>query len=403
MKNSRLLKSATAIALSFVCVAGIAGCSQDSSSDSDGAVAATVNGVEILEDTVTNNIQNIRTYYSLDDDDTWAQYLSMYGMTAEELRSNQIDALINQELINQFANEYDADATDEEIDESVETMKANYSSDEAWESALTTAGFADEQEYRDAIAYSITYQNLEDKFAEEAAVDDETLLENAPDLLTSYDGTKKSSHILFSADDTETAQSVLDQINAGTLDFAEAAETYSTDSSASDGGNVGWDTLNTFVTEYQTALDELEVGQVSGLVESDYGIHIIECTDEFNVPDELVSLDQIPEEILEQIKSDYEETAGDDAFDAWLQEKYDSSEIVINDMPEGLPYDVDMSAYETDDDEDATDESADDTEAVTDDAETADGEGDDVDSTEVTDEATDVEVEGAETDSAETE
>ncbi len=121
------------------------------------------------------------------------------------------------------------------------------------------------------------------------------------------------------------------------------------------------------------------------------------------MPDELVSLDQIPEEILEQIKSDYEETAGDDAFDAWLQEKYDSSDIVINDMPEGLPYDVDMSAYETDDDEDATDESTDDTEAVTDDAETADGEGDDADSTEVTDEATDVEVEGAEIDSAETE
>ena len=40
---------------------------------------------------------------------------------------------------------------------------------------------------------------------------------------TMFNGAKKSSHILFASSDTEKAQEVLDQINAGTLDFAEAA------------------------------------------------------------------------------------------------------------------------------------------------------------------------------------
>ena len=114
---------------------------------------------------------------------------------------------------------------------------------------------------------------------------DEEVLEYAKTAVASYDGAKKSPISLFDADDKETAQSVLDQINSGELDFAEAAKEYSTDTgSAADGGDVGWDKLTTFVDEYQDALDSLEVGQVSGLVESDYGYHIIKCTEEFTAP-----------------------------------------------------------------------------------------------------------------------
>ena len=109
---------------------------------------------------------------------------------------------------------------------------------------------------------------------------DEDVLSYAQTYISSFDGAKRSSHILFDADDTETAQSVLDQINAGTLDFAEAAKTYSKDSSAQNGGDVGWDKLNSFVSEYTAGLADLSKGQVSGLVTSSYGIHIIKCTDE---------------------------------------------------------------------------------------------------------------------------
>ncbi|WP_369677506.1 peptidylprolyl isomerase, partial [Klebsiella pneumoniae] len=89
---------------------------------------------------------------------------------------------------------------------------------------------------------------------------------------------------LFDSADEATAQEVLDKINSGELDFAEAAQQYSKDSSAQNGGDVGWDKMTSFVEPYQTALDGLAVDQVSGLVTTDYGIHIIKCTDEFNAP-----------------------------------------------------------------------------------------------------------------------
>ena len=64
---------------------------------------------------------------------------------------------------------------------------------------------------------------------------------------TTYDGAKRSSHILFDSGDEATAREVLDKLNAGELDFAEAAKEYSKDGSASDGGDVGWDKTSSFV------------------------------------------------------------------------------------------------------------------------------------------------------------
>ena len=127
--------------------------------------------------------------------------------------------------------------------------------------------------------------------------------------VSSFDNAKRSSHILFSAEDEATAQSVLDQINAGTLDFVEAVQEYSTDSAAkAKDGDVGWDKLSSFDTAYQEALDGLEKDQVSGLVTSSFGIHIIKCTDVYTAPEELTSTDQIPAEFVEQRRAWFPKT-----------------------------------------------------------------------------------------------
>ena len=54
---------------------------------------------------------------------------------------------------------------------------------------------------------------------------------------------------------------MLDKLNAGEVEFADAAKEYSEDSSADGGGDVGWDKLTTFVTEYQDALSALSKGR----------------------------------------------------------------------------------------------------------------------------------------------
>lgn len=348
MKTANILKAICATGLSIACVWTLAGCSGTQASGSSGLVAATVNGTEIAEDDITAYIESFRESSSLTDEAAWGEWMASSSLTPESVREEVIDMYTQRELIKEGAQELNVSVDSSEIDPYVEKTKANYSSDEQWQAALSQAGMT-EDEYRSELELQLKSQKLQETFSADDPTEEE-LVQYAQMYASAYDGAKRSSHILFAADDTATAQSVLDQINAGTLDFAAAAQQYSTDTgSAVNGGDVGWDALNSFVTEYTDALNGLSKDQVSGLVTSTYGTHIIKCTDVFTAPAEVTSTDQIPAEFLDTIKSSLSSQKQQEAYSTWLEEKKTSADIVINDMPEGLPYYVDMSKYATDD------------------------------------------------------
>ena len=72
------------------------------------------------------------------------------------------------------------------------------------------------------------------------------------------------------------AQAILDSIKAG-ADFAEMAKRYSEDQgSASQGGDLGFVRRGQFVKEFEEAVFSLGEKQISGLVETEFGIHIIQ-------------------------------------------------------------------------------------------------------------------------------
>ena len=401
MKYPKILKNAFALLLAGVFAVGMTSCSSNSDTsdstvdiyDTSEGVAVTVNGVEIGEKAITAYIESYRSLNSLDDDDSWAEWLVSYEYTPEDIRTDVIDYYTSQELLRQAAEENGVTADSDEIESQIETMRSYYDSDEAWEEALESNGLT-EDSYYDLLELSALEEALMEVVATASEPSEDDLLSSGETYATSYDGAKKSSHILFSSDDEETAQEVLDLINAGELDFAEAAEQYSTDTgSAEDGGNVGWDALTTFVDEYQEALDELEEGEVSGLVTSSYGIHIIMCTEVFEAPDEVTSMDQLPDEFVETITEELEEASLEESYSEWFDEYEEASEIEVTDMPEGLSYDVDLSDYTTDEDEEETTDTTDESDDTTDDTETTtESEDTDSDSTEddtTTDEDTD--------------
>lgn len=341
--KKRITALVCAAVLALGCVFAATGCSGKQ-------VAATVKvgdgtAVEIYEDTITADVEAFRSSYGLEDEADWAEWMSTYGYTPETVRETMIDSYVETELIKAAAKENGVTVETSTIDNYVNQIKSNYDSDEAFTNALTSAGYTLES-YRERVEEALLEQDLMDKVTPLTDPDDETLLTYAEMYASYYDGAKRSSHILFSADDTETAQKVLDQINAGTLDFAEAAKQYSQDSgSAADGGDVGWDVASSFVEEYTDALDSLEAGQVSGLVTSDYGIHIIKCTEVFNAPEEMTSLDQMPSSLLELISENVKSYAQQSDFSSWLSDYKENATIDIKDMPSNLSYNVDMTKY----------------------------------------------------------
>lgn len=89
----------------------------------------------------------------------------------------------------------------------------------------------------------------------------------------------------------------------------------------------------------------------------------------------VTSIDQIPTEWQESIKESLQSRGQTTNYQNWLSEKKDSSDLQINDMPSGLPYDVDMSKYQTDtSDSSSTSDGSSSDGATTDSANTADNE-----------------------------
>lgn len=349
MKHGALLRKISVVGVSAACCIALVGC-DGTNYGYTGGVAATVNGAEIQEDTITKYIQDFRTSSDLTSDDDWGNWMKENSFDPATVRDQVIDYYVENELKKQACDEKGITVERSQVDDEINNMKANYDSDDAWKQALSSAGLTEDQ-YRESVEAGLLDKALEDAVAGDAATaDDSKALDMLNTYYTMFNGAKKSSHILFASGDTEKAQEVLDQINAGTLDFAEAAKQYSTDTaSAADGGNVGWDAINSFVTDYTDALDGLSVGQVSGLVTSDYGIHIIKCTDEFTCDGKATSLSAYPQEFVDYISNIVKDQSKSTAYSNWFNDYKAQADIQNNDMPENVPYNLDMTKYDNSD------------------------------------------------------
>lgn len=326
-----------------------------------GGVAATVNGVNIKEDTVTEQIMSLRQS-SYESDEDWATYLSQQGLTPESYRENVIDSIARQYLLTQAEKEYDITVSQDDLDEAWDEAVENYGGDEdTFVDMITQFGFTKET-YQENTKSSLAQEKLREKVASVEDPTDDQIVSHINENLDTYNDARRSSHILFKVADDATdeesaeveakAQEVLDKLNAGEVEFADAAKEYSEDSSADDGGDVGWDKLTTFVTEYQDALSALSTGQMSGLVKTTYGYHIILCTDQFNV-ESVSSADEIPEAIRDAISSKIKAEEESAKYSTWLNDYIDKADIKINEMPEDAPYNVDMSKAKADEDTDS--------------------------------------------------
>jgi len=109
--------------------------------------------------------------------------------------------------------------------------------------------------------------------------DEETLLSLYDDEQQrfSVDETRKAQHILVQTE--EEASLILDQINAG-ADFFDMAKEHSIDYSTNNvGGDLGYFERERMVPEFDKIVFELNTGETSGVVKTQFGYHIIRVND----------------------------------------------------------------------------------------------------------------------------
>jgi peptidyl-prolyl cis-trans isomerase D len=138
--------------------------------------------------------------------------------------------------------------------------------------------------------------------------DDDVKRHYEENLATLYTTTeqRRASHILFKvppgspdASAIEArARGVLEQIRGG-ADFAELAKTSSEDSSAAQGGDLGWFGKGRMVPEFEQAVFGGREGDVSDLVKTQFGYHIIKVTG--SRPAGARPLEEVKDQIRQQL------------------------------------------------------------------------------------------------------
>lgn len=103
-------------------------------------------------------------------------------------------------------------------------------------------------------------------------------------------------------------------------DFAAQAKLYSEDGSAAQGGDLGWLSPGETVSEFETAMDALKVKQVSGLVQSGFGWHLIQVLERRNT-------DVTAEQKKMQARNAIRTFRSDEAFQDWLRQLRDRAFI----------------------------------------------------------------------------
>ncbi len=155
-----------------------------------------------------------------------------------------------------------------------------------------------------------------DDLAAEAEVTDEEIqqyYDSNQDLYRSEEE-RRVAHILITTEE-RSEEEALSKIEAlkqridGGEDFAEVAKAESEDFSAEDGGDLGFAGRGVMDAEFEKAMFDLEnVGDVSGVVKSEFGFHLIKLL-------EVKSGDVRPlEEVREQIASRIKNEKAEEAF-----------------------------------------------------------------------------------------
>lgn len=115
---------------------------------------------------------------------------------------------------------------------------------------------------------------------------------------------------------------IRERVLAGAATFEEMARQYSSDGSAGRGGDIGWVYPGDTVPEFERAMNALEPGQVSEIVRTPFGLHLIQVIARRN--------DQAsPERLRQAARQAVRQERSEEAYEIWVEQLRDSAYVVI--------------------------------------------------------------------------
>lgn len=263
----------------------------------DNGVAAVVNGVKLSTEKVEEEMAKAVAQYE-------AQGMALQPEQIAETRMSVIDNMVIREVLLQGSESYEA--TEEELAEQINTFKARFETEESFNEALETQGY-DLEEFKIAIGQDLRIQKMiKEKVPEDTAVSDEDIMTFYNENPTYFTNPERvhASHILVTVEatmsDDEKAQALkkierIERELKNGADFAELAKVESEGPSGPRGGDLGEFSRGQMVPAFETIAFALPEGKTSGVVESQFGYHLIKLHK--HLPEAPIPFEEVKESI----------------------------------------------------------------------------------------------------------
>ncbi len=206
-----------------------------------------------------------------------------------------LQQMINDELIliqaeRDTSLSVESDEIDAALAQHIQSLRDQFNSEDEFQRELAREGLTERDlrvRYRRDVRNQLLKQKLIQRKLNEVSISNGEVREffNVyQDSLPIQPAGIKLAHILLPIEVSEATEdsarlaitNILQEIHDG-LSFEEAARQYSQDMTAQSGGDIGWFGRGDMVPTFEQAALGLVPGQISGVVRTRYGLHLIKC------------------------------------------------------------------------------------------------------------------------------
>lgn len=206
------------------------------------------------------------------------------------VREQIIESLVDRALLHQASVKEGVSVSEEEVQEEFDKIRERFTSEEAFQTVLNRMGMT-EQDVREEIQRGEAVQKfIRERFGQSAEVSKEearTFYESHPEAFVRPEQIR-ARHILIRPDPEggeEAAEDAVQKLQAirkeaeGGKAFSELAEEHSEGPSSERGGDLGYFPKGKMAKPFEEAAFALEPGDMSGVVKTRFGYHLIKLED----------------------------------------------------------------------------------------------------------------------------
>ena len=274
---------------------------------------AVVNGQEISAEAVNFELDRLVRFYM------------GHGMTMAEIRQNlpkleakALDQAIGAKLLLDQAQRLDIPVTEKDIDAEVARVVQQVGGEENYKKALAAQGISEAMLVNQACAH-----------VADPTEDEVTAFYEAHKAEYVEPHQVLCQHILVKGSNDaalDKIKEIRERIVNDKADFAEEAKKHSDCPSGAQGGSLGWFGRGMMVPEFDKAAFEMKKGEVSGIVTTEFGYHIIYKADEKGGGQQTIV------DVHDQIKDLLRHEARGKAMDAYVAELREKATIEYKDV-----------------------------------------------------------------------